>query len=85
MTRQYAAIGPSFFSGDAADYRNMAKKYDDLGAIDPDAGGYHLNELHWNSDTGVASFSTTDALSDGWISAKPGCTCEEGDKPCRCQ
>lgn len=80
--RSYNAIGPSFFSGDAAAYRGMAKKFGQDN-MDPDAGGYHLNLIHWNQ--GVGSVSTTDALPDGWMSLKPeDCDCESGDLPCDC-
>jgi hypothetical protein len=81
--RQYAAIGPSFFSGDAAAYRGMAKKF---GAdnSDPDAGGYHLNQIHWHN--GVGSSSTTDAYPGGWMSLTPttDCDCETAGVPCDC-
>jgi hypothetical protein len=79
--RTYGPLGPAYFSGDAASYRGMAKKFGHANS-DPDAGGYHLNRVHWNSATGVGSFSTTDAMSTGWMSLNP-CECG-GGAPCQC-
>jgi hypothetical protein len=81
--RTYAAISPSFFSGDAAAYRSLQPKFGQED-MDPDRGGYHLNRIHWNSETGCGSFSTTDALPDGWMDLTPHCNCEESS-PCQCR
>lgn len=81
--RTYGAIGPSFYGPEALDYRARAKTFGKTSSDDPDSGGYHLNLVHWNSDTGVGSFSTTDALPDGWMGLNP-CDCDGGDDGCQC-
>ena len=85
MSRTYTAVSPSFFSGDALAYQGMAKKFGKRD-YDPDQGGYQLHHIHWNDETGVASFSTTDALPGGWMALTPQkpCHCEDGTQPCHC-
>lgn len=83
MRRQFEAISPAFFSGAQMEYASRARwlgKQD----LDPDRGGYQLNHIHWNDQTGVGSFSTTDALPEGWMSLKPPCDCADKSGGCNC-
>jgi hypothetical protein len=58
------AIGTSFLTPQQGAFRAQRKKY---GTIDdPDAGGYHLNEINWDKDSGTTEVSPLEANGTGW-------------------
>lgn len=60
-----SAIGVSFLTPEQAAFNATRKKY---GSIDdPDAGGFHLNQIDWNKDDGTTTVGTLDATNDGWM------------------
>jgi hypothetical protein len=59
------AIGVSYFTPEQGAFRAQRKKYGTLD--DPDAGGYHLNQIDWNKDDGTCVNGPMEATGSGWL------------------
>lgn len=79
-------IGPSFMAPDQGAWNDGRKRFGTLD--DPDAGGYHLNQIDWDKDTGDTEVSAMEATNGGWMgkhSASPPVDCRcTGSGPCGC-
>lgn len=73
------AIGPGFLTPEQSDFRKARTRIG--GPDDPNVGSFHLSRIHWNKESGAASFSTTDVGGDGWYT---GCGCEQTSGGCGC-
>ena len=59
------SIGTSFLTPEQGAFRATRKKYGTLD--DPDAGGYHLNQIEWDKESGSAEVGPLEATKDGWL------------------
>ena len=80
----HGAVGTAFLTPEQGAFKATRKKYGTLD--DPDAGGYHLNQIDWDKDNGDTEVTAMEATYGGWYSAGPSVKCEcPGTGPCGCK
>lgn len=57
------ALGPAFLTWDQKNFQAQRRRY---GESDPSVGGYNLNQIHFDKETGNASVAQLDVGPSGW-------------------
>ena len=86
-TQGTAAIGTSHFTPAYEDFMATSRRFGyppraRYGQDEPDAGGYQLNMIAWNKDTGTGSFMPFEPTDSAWVLP---CTCPPDSGGCQCR